>query len=589
MKRLSAILLVCCMLLVLLAGCGSASPPSSSNPGSEASDGQPQGVFANYFTGELETFNPHIWASSNAGDAIALASMVLYAQVPSEDAKSFVLQGELADGDPVKKDDEGKVWEIKIRKNAKWQNGDPINADDVLYSFKMCLDPLLVNSRASQLASDYITIKNAKDYYLQGSSNKIAWEDVGLKRIDDYTIGLELSDPVTEADIKSHFNYTWTAIVHKPTYEANMSADRTKTSYGASADKFISCGRFILKDWVNGSVVNYVRNPDYINDSIKLAGYQYKMLADANTALELFLNGELDVVNLSASVIEQYRDDPRIKTAPASTIQTLTINHKNTNNNGILGNLNFRKALYYGVDRAAIAKMTNGIPANYLVASKCLGDTSKGQSFRELPIAQSYLPPNLSFDPTLAKQYYDKALEECGLSKLTVSLSYVETSANNKAASEFLQKDLSRIFGDNFKLDLIAASSSVSTAYVQGWRNGDVNSYELTFRGWNTSTAAPWNGLKVYTSSYSNKNEPYFNKEYDALWDQANNSLKAKLDPQYRLQLTADMEKMALEDVVACPVYEAPSYYLISERAKLVSDKYIPGYGFGFTLATLSK
>ena len=148
------------------------------------------------------------------------------------------------------------------------------------------------------------------------------------------------------------------------------------------------------------------KNPDYVlADHIKLDEYVYKVVADRNTALELYLNGELDEVALSPEAIEQYVDDPSIKVAPATSIQTITINHGNTNNNGILGNLNFRKALFYAVDRQSIAKMTNGIPANYLVASKCLG--LDGKTFREMPESQEYLTENLGYDPKLAKEYYD--------------------------------------------------------------------------------------------------------------------------------------------------------------------------------------
>ena len=46
------------------------------------------------------------------------------------------------------------------------------------------------------------------------------------------------------------------------------------------------------------------------------------------------------------------------------------------------------------------------------------------------------------------------------------------------------------------------------------------------------------------------------------------------------------MEKIVLDDVAACPVYEAPGYYLISPKVKMVTNEYIPGYGFAFTTST---
>ena len=241
----------------------------------------------------------------------------------------------------------------------------------------------MVNSRASQLASDYITITKASDYSLQGNAGTVAWEDVGIKKADDYTLELQLDAPVTAEDIKSHFNYVWTCLVHEPTYEACMSEDRSTNTYGSTREKYMSCGAFILDQWIAGSQFDMKKNPDFVlGDKIKLDGYNYKIVGDRNTALELYLNGELDAVSLSPESIEQYIDDPSIKKAPATSIQTLTINHGNTNNNGILGNLNFRKALFYAVDRESIAKMTNGIPANYLVASKCLG--LDGKTYRDM-------------------------------------------------------------------------------------------------------------------------------------------------------------------------------------------------------------
>ena len=591
-KRTIATLLACTMVLGTITGCSS----EPKNPGdsdteavqvsTEAATTTSAGpkIFNDYMTSDVDTLNSHIYTLSVSSDIISPSTLLLYRRYPTEDGKSSDYVPELAESKPEQLDEEGKVWQIKIRENAKWENGDPITVDDVIYSLKMCLDQLMVNSRASQLASDYITITKATEYSLQGTENKVSWDEVGIKRNGDYLLGLELDAPVTEADVRIHFHYIWTNLVHKPTYEAGMNADRTKTSYGSTKDTYMSCGAYILTDWVPGSVFKMKRNPDYVlSDMIKLDEYVYKVVADKNTALELYLNGEMDEVTLSPEAIEQYVDDPSIKTGPAKAIQVISINHGNTNNNGILGNVNFRKALFYAVDRQSIAKMTNGIPANYLVPSKCLG--LDGKTYREMSEAQEYLADNFGYDPKLAKEYYDKAMAECGISNLTLTLQYNETSANNKAASEFLHKTFPEIFGDSFTLELMAAPSGVLNSYIKGWKNGDPNSYELQWRGWNTSTEAPWNGLKVYTSMYSNKNEPYYNDEVDALWEKANYDLEAKKDPAYRLELAREIEQIILDEVAACPVYEAPNYYLINPKVILPSDEYIPGYGFGFTIS----
>ena len=595
MKRLLALTLAFVMMLSLFAGCSktetetTASGDSSADTTTAAASDEPYGVFNNYFLADVDTINPHTWTMSDSGTLISLTSMNLYRYAPNETGDGFIFTTELAESDPEQVDEEGKVWNIKILEDAKWANGDPITIDDVIYSWKMCLDPLLVNSRASQMASDYITIVNAKEYSLQGDANTVAWEDVGIKKVDDYTVQLTCTDPVTAIDVKSHINYSWNELVHEETYEACMNEDRTSNTYGSSADKYMSCGAYILKEWIQGAQFTFERNPDYPHaDEVKLEGMVYKIVGDRNTALELFLNGELDVVSLGSESIEQYIDDPRIMTSPSSSISSICINMGNTDHNGILGNADFRRALYYAVDREAIAKMVNGIPANWNVPTKCIADLETGVTFREMDESNEYIPENLGYDAAKAKEYYDKAMEAAGLTELTLTLMYSETSANYKAASEYLHKTLPEIFGDSFTLELMAVTSNVATELTQGWRNGNTNSFELTWRGWNTSTTAPWNGLKVYSGTYTNKNEPYFNDEYDELWNKANLSLEAKLDNDYRLELTREMEKITIEDAVTIPVYEAPGYTLIADRVNLPVKAYVPAYGFGYSLSSIT-
>lgn len=181
-KRTLAAILACSMTVGLLAGCSSEpkNPGDSDVPvttqaeaSSEAAGGTAETtaapesagpkVFNNYFTTDVDTLNPHIYTQSVSSDVIRKTTLYLYRDYPTADGSAYEFVPELAESEPQQMDEEGKVWQIKIRENAKWENGDPINVDDVIYSFQMCLDPLLVNSRASQLASDYITITKASE------------------------------------------------------------------------------------------------------------------------------------------------------------------------------------------------------------------------------------------------------------------------------------------------------------------------------------------------------------------------------------------------------------------------------------------
>lgn len=129
-------------------------------------------------------------------------------------------------------DDEGKVWQIKIREGVTWENGDPLNANDVYYTWQMILDPKLANLRASNFAKDVIEIDHAMDYF-QGNCT---WDEVGLKLIDDYTLEIHTVAGHDAREVMTHLAHPANCIINKEYYEKGVNADRTETLYGTSKD-----------------------------------------------------------------------------------------------------------------------------------------------------------------------------------------------------------------------------------------------------------------------------------------------------------------------------------------------------------------
>lgn len=606
MKKTLALLLALAMMLSVLAGCAKdpASDPADPTPSTPADPTpstpsnptptpapdpvvktEPYGTFRDYSTTEITNINPHENADSAAGD-LFMTLLRPYIQIPTADGTAFEYVGELAAELPKALNAEQTEWEIKIRQGLKWEDGTPITAEDIIYSYEKCLNPKLNTRRGASLASNYVTIKGANEYY----TGKGEWANVGIIKVDDYTVKIVTTEFVSQTDVIQHLESKWCCIIPKDIFEANLNADGTSNTIGTSLDKWKSCGAFIMTEMVAGQHFTMVRNPDYpLADLIKVEAYNLRVVKDANTALELFLNGELDRVSLSAAAKEQYEDDPRVLMSPGSTVNTLSINHTNPNQNGLLGNLNFRRALFFAVDRATLAKMLSSIPANYILGQKCLGDPVTGTKYRDLPSSQEYLYDNYSYDPVKAKQYYDAALKELGLTTASVEFLYNESSANYRAVVEFLHSSLPKVFGDTFTVKLNAQTSAIVKTQRKAWTKGDLTASEIALSSWDTSSLCPWNALKVYCQWYSGRNEPIYNDEYDALWDQANNSKEAKIDHNLRIQLTNKAEKIALDEVFVVPLYETPSYQLCSERVTLPCSEYVAGFGWGWLYGTISK
>ena len=89
-----------------------------------------------YITGdEPETLDPH----KSTGQPEARIFMALYEGLVEYDAKD--MQPRPAIAERWDENNDSSEFVFHLRKNARWSNGDPINAHDVIYSFRRALAP----------------------------------------------------------------------------------------------------------------------------------------------------------------------------------------------------------------------------------------------------------------------------------------------------------------------------------------------------------------------------------------------------------------------------------------------------------------
>ncbi len=67
-------------------------------------------------------------------------------------------------------DGKGYAWKITLRDDLKWENGDPIKAEDFVYTMSEQLNPLFQNYRADSFYVGSTIIANAASYVKQGQS-----------------------------------------------------------------------------------------------------------------------------------------------------------------------------------------------------------------------------------------------------------------------------------------------------------------------------------------------------------------------------------------------------------------------------------
>ncbi len=145
-------------------------------------------TFNTYATSLGNNWNPHTWETS-ADDAILGYLSSPFVTMQAENTVDGVYQWvyemateindvtaehqddltkykvSLPEGTDAASVDKGYVFEIKLNKDAKWEDGTPINADSYIESMKALLDPDMMNYRANLYYSGESAVAGGNAYY----------------------------------------------------------------------------------------------------------------------------------------------------------------------------------------------------------------------------------------------------------------------------------------------------------------------------------------------------------------------------------------------------------------------------------------
>ena len=593
MKRTRFLFLAWALALALSA-CGLASQPSTMAPPSSTPEAatttapaEPVQKHLRMPDGECQTFNPYL---ANTQDEMVndFAQARLYRRFAKEDRETLYMRPELALEEPIQMDEEGKLWHIPIRNGLYFTDHQgkltdkPINAQVFEHSFKMALDPSL-RQRAGDNMSTYITILNAREYFQQTAEKPVKWEDVGIKALDDQTLVITLATPSTAMNVMLQFSGYGTVPTDPDLFTSLMGAEGT--SYGTDHTKALYCGAFYVTNWVKSSAISLKKNPYYIfADEIKLTEATLYYVENYQTQLEMYLKGDLDSTALDAAIAPDYAEREDYLSYPARYLLQIEINRGNTEK-PILDNMNFKNALWYAVDRVTLAKLEAGTPANYIIPDTSLADSVTGLLFKDTDTAKSYREElSASYDPEKAKAYFDKAMEEEGLSgKLTLELLISPATPEQSVCAQFLQQHLAEIFGeDRFALKITEDPDRANR--MKTWRENP-NAYELCLSNWSRQVTddSPFNVFDKYSEEYDLKvNAPYGNAFINETIFLQTTDPRVRTDQAYNVQLAGQMEKEALENRLVIPLFERSFQYLVSP--KLVLPLKEPNPSMGFTL-----
>ncbi|AUN13625.1 oligopeptide-binding protein OppA [[Clostridium] sordellii] len=210
--------------------------------------------------------------------------------------------------------EDGKTWTFKIRKDAKWSNGDPVTAKDFEYSWKRTLNP----ETASQYGYVMYDIEGASDYNNGKVDNA---DNVGVKALDDNTLQVKLNRRV------NYFDQLMSFCVFFPQNQKFVEAQPDKI--GTTAENTVYNGPFTMSTWKMDDLCVLSKNDNYWDkDTVKLNKVNLKVVKDPNAAINLYETGGIDVVGLTSENVDKYKDSKEFMTTKKAETYFLLLNNK---------------------------------------------------------------------------------------------------------------------------------------------------------------------------------------------------------------------------------------------------------------------
>ena len=157
------------------------------------------------------------------------------------------------------------VWSFKIRQGVKFSNGQPMTADDVVYSFKTQSDPKNGGNALSVFGG--------------------ILEPAGVVKLDDDTVAFHLEAPY------GAFPYAASSANY------NMIIVPDGTDYATWPKTFLGTGPFKMESFDITTGATFVRNPHYWGPAAKPARVEMTFYSDEAPETAALQAGTIDCVN----------------------------------------------------------------------------------------------------------------------------------------------------------------------------------------------------------------------------------------------------------------------------------------------------
>ena len=425
-----------------------------------------------------------------------------------------------------------QTWIFKLRKNAKWSNGDPVTAEDFVFGMRRFVDP----ATASKYASTYgIFLQNAKEII----DGKKPPAELGVKASDAYT--LEIKTPFPAGFLPEVVSNLQLGPVHKATLE-KFGKEWTKPG------NMVGNGAFTLKDWQVNSKIVLAKSSNYWDaKNVQLNQMTYLAVEEQNADVKLFESGENDwVYQLPASTYEKYKEQypKEIRNTNMLGLRYYSLN----NADPLFKDVRVRKALSLVIDRDILAQKVTAdgqVPSYGVIVRGVAGANVTEYDWAKWPMAKKV-------------EEAKKLLAAAGVAPGTKMKFAYNTSEYHKKMAIFAASEWKTKLGLDLELEAMEFKVLIKK------RND--RDYQMARNGWVADYDDATTFLTLVQCDSDQNSQGNCNRKAEALIDEGNKSL----DQNKRKTLLTQAAKMIMDDYPMIPLLQ----YTVPRLVK----SYVGGY-----------
>ncbi len=423
---------------------------------------------------------------------------------------------------------DGKTYTFHINPKAQFQDGRPVLAEDVKYSWERALSPDTASVTAANFLGDIV---GARDV-----ANGTATSINGVKIVDDATIAVTIDAP------KQYFLY-------KLTYPTAFIVDQRQVQANRRSwtQKPNGTGPYKLKEWKLGEKITLEAYDHNHLGTPKLKTVSYDLTG--GSALVSYEDGDIDITGVGLDDLDRVEDPSdklhaEYKTGPSQLVDYIGFNTQSAP----FDDPKVRQAFALAVDRKKLAEVV--LKGSRPVANGLL-----------MPGVPGYTPDDKTYpyDPERAKQLLAQSKYANNMGEITMALSGAGATAGP------YDEALVQMWKDNLGVDVKITQAEAGTFFS----DIDEGRYQMFHLAWIMDYPDPEDILDILFYSKSRQNSSrYTNSEVDAKLEAA----RIEPDATKRQAAYGDIEKQIITDAPWIPMFFGASHALVKP--------YVQGFDF---------